>query len=464
MMAWTRRSDFVYLLALITAAFLLLYLTAKPMGSSGGPLSVYSSGKTGIRALYLLSKRLGYKPVIHRQSPILVPKGAKAVFSQGWGLDAGSTEVLRSFIDKALRRGQKLVYLAPMATEPLLTENEKEEQKMGDAMKRQGMDKVNREGKSQGASMKAHSEPGGADQPTPSKQEKNQKEPAPAKLAKPPITRIYELEWRADREGVTITSANYSHTHRYLRDVNLLKSPTLEISELHTVSAWEKRLGEMDEVYVLEGTVKPILGVMRRGEGELVAVFAPHFLTNREIGLADNVVFAHNLIAPEGEPKARKDGRLYFLASMFGLRNLPIGVTGIFFFTPGGRIALFLLLAVIGFLLPRIFAVGRDYRADEDKFPSPNEKIMALGAMLNHQGLFKESFKAGISFLSPKLQFATADEFSNFLVRELGMSENEARKAGDILFSEAKATSLERQALIEIYRRILSTYKPRRIY
>ena len=465
MIAWLRRSDVIYLGLLSVVAFLLLYFTAKPIASYGESLSVYSSGKTGIRALYLLSKKLGYKPVIHRQSPVLVPKGAKAVFSQRWTGGADSTGLLRASIEKALRRGLKLVYLAPITSEAFLSQEQKKKHEKGGEANGQREAEVRKNHGAGSAYIELPPEASKTNQPKPHKVKENHgKAIANGKSATSNSRKIFELEWRVDREGVTISTANYGDTHKYLRDVNLLKSQTVAINELHSLSAWEKRLGEMDEVYVLEGTVKPILGVMRQGEGELIAVFAPHFLTNQEIGMADNVVFAHNLIVPEGKHQAGKEKGLYFLTSMFGLRSLPIGVTGIFFFTAGGRIALFLLVVVMGFFIPRIFAIGRDYRVDEDRFPSPNEKIMALSTMLQNQKLFKESFRAGLLFLNPRLNFATEHEFSNFLVSELGIRENEARRAANLLFSKAKPSPSEKQELIKIYRRILTIYKPRRLY
>ncbi len=456
------------LTAIIVSLVFSLSIKAQPHKADGEPLSAYSTGAKGIRALYLLAKRLKMRPVIHNRPLVLIPRGAFVVLTgsaknQSHKLFAPYPFYDLQSITSQMEKGTSFLLLMPLPNETVdisstgpqsvkrskvETKSEKNDKNL--LIKNESIPNV--EAKENMLKLKSN-EHGARESDREVKISTNlhniEERRAEQRQKEQIHSKIYEVAWEKDEKGgmhifLPKTSALFNEvTHIYIKR---------NIEELEYVSTYyQNLLDSLDEVYILKGTLVPLLGAKSIESARLTILFISDILTNEEIGLVDNVVFANNLLQLRGEMP------LYFFHENARFYLPTVSVTSLLVSTKGGRALSILILIALVALLPRVFPLGRRLSLPIDKFPPETERIIALGNQMYKTDDFEGAFLFALSALSGKSPRTDNEQLNllAYLTNEIEMSDEEFIAIQRILRENGELNRTEREFIISVYSKLL---------
>ncbi len=462
--------SFVFLILLLGLLFVILTVTAQPTRPGGTPLSVRSSGREGTKALLILARRLGFQSAIHMRPLALVPRGSKVIVPGvsppiPVEMDQSGGAVNLKRLERALERGVDVIYIAPLtmagknnATRTSKTQDEPVTagKQMGDMEEKDGGTKEAQDSEeamnyvhgeeNRRITTRAQSRKGspaarsGQTSPAEAVSVRTSEKPAGG-----PDTRIIELPWDIDEDGGihVYPPGNF----RVFADVREIHTKTLRLEDAYVLEFWNEELGGMEEAYVLKGTSIPVLAFKKSLSSSFVALLVPQVLTNAEIGLADNVILAYNLLT------FNRVTPIFFVETLGGVAIPSVGVTSLLLFTKGGKFILAVLAVLIIALLPYMFPLGKHYASEQAKFPSQMERMRAFSSMIGQGRLFKQAVIAGFSEAyqtSQEGRELNKETLKSMLIR-LGVSEKDASLASLLLFTEGKTSRRQKAFLIRLY-------------
>jgi len=185
---------------------------------------------------------------------------------------------------------------------------------------------------------------------------------------------VFEVPWELGSDGYTrMHTANLDSA--IFKGVRLLEAGSFTPTMVPPLSANRELAQAAREVYLFRGTDRPLVVTAQLGRGTWITVFAAELFANRDIGRADNVVFAYNVAAEAGKAGV---GPVYFLESIHGYSVEDTGVLSLLLFTWWGQLALLGLVGAVIIYLPSMFPLGREVETPVVKFPSALLRVRAL--------------------------------------------------------------------------------------
>lgn len=464
---------------LVTTLLVVLPILTGPSSRAGKPLSARATNPEGLRALYLLMRKLGYPATIYMRSTALIPAGSKVVvpFSEisegedttGYSLDK---------INQLLQRGVDVVIIGELnLTATSLSNPNNPIGKSG--LPKNAIKNIPLMDKASASAPMAPREkwmysffPGSrnycgySEKPlikTPgalgnNQQEEQDKLEGERTYEGPSAAKIHELFWNLDESGGLHIFPERGRG--VFQNVHELHTKGFNFDRAVTWNSMIERLGKFSEVYILSGTKIPVYATRLSQSGNLSVVFLADILTNKEIGLADNVIFAFNAIRPRGSGEG-----LYFLETVRGFYLSQTGATSLLFLTRYGRVLLALLGIILISVLPRVFPLGKHFTIREGKFPPEIEKVTALGNFLRKQKLLKDAFLFAIyTTFNVNLNLEAHDDASLALFfTQNGVETNLAQKTARALLSKDELTESEKRILLTTYAVLKRNLKLRRM-
>jgi|GEM_PF-2469000 len=265
----------------------------------------------------------------------------------------------------------------------------------------------------------------------------------------PDVSR-YEIPWDIDETG-------FIHLHtaglpeKYFGGVSELQAGGFHpLQDVIPLPEDEKALATAQEVYFFQDTNRPFLFIGRSGRGAWVAANVSELFTNRDIGRADNAVFAYNLLSHHEE------GGLAFYEAIHGYRQPAVGATGLLFQTRIGQLVLLALLGVIILLLPRMFPLGHDIERPVIEFPSTLERIRAQAELWRQGGHLKSAQNLSIESVLGIDASGDPEELVG-LLRQVGYAEPRASQLAAELAGQRESRRMSGEA-IRAYDRIMRRF------
>ena len=383
------------------------------------PLSATARTPLGMNALYLLLRNNGVKADFYGLPLDVLPREVTLVVGDDF---AGS--VTYNWVDSdelwklAEERGNTIVYLPPMDSKDFPAKNEAEESE----------DTEN---------AQAQVPPGGHG--------------AYEKAAElGPGVACYEIPWDIDAAG-------YIHLHtgglpeKYFGGVTELQAGGFHpLDAVVPLSEDERALATAQEVYFFKDTDRPFLFVGRSGRGTWVAANVSELFTNRDIGRADNAVFAFNLLSHH------ETGGLAFYEAIHGYSQPAAGTTALLFQTRTGQLVLLVLLGVVILLLPKMFPLGHDIEQPVIEFPSSLERVRAQAELWRQAGHLQSAQKLAIQSVLG-IDVSSGPEELAGLLRQVGYSEPRAAQLARELAGQDEARRMSGDA-IRAYDRIMRRF------
>ena len=401
--------------AVAVVAILLVSVWRPGRHAPENPLSATAKTPLGMNALYLLLRNNGVKADFYGLSLDVLPPEVTLVVGDDF---VGS--VTYNWIDSdelwklTEERGNTIVYLPPMDSKDFLAKNAAEEPEGARAQAPLGV---------QNAEEKAELEP---------------------EVAR------YEIPWEVDAAG-------YIHLHtgelpeKYFGGVTELQAGGFHpLQDVVPLSEDEKALATAQEVYFFKDTDRPFLFVGRLGRGTWVAANVSELFTNRDIGRADNAVFAFNLLSHH------EAGGLAFYEAIHGHAQPALGTTALIFQTRAGQLVLLILLGILILLLPRMFPLGHDIEQPVIEFPSTLERIRAQAELWRQAGHLKSAQKLAIQSVLG-IDVNADSETLVGLLRQVGYPETKAAQLARELAGEGETRRIPGEA-IKAYDRIMRRF------
>jgi hypothetical protein len=337
---------FIILLAVVLG----IYAVRSADYAPENPLSATAKTPLGINALYLLLREEGLKADFFGQDLTLLPPDATLVV----GDDAPATPIA-SAVEKgeiwrtASENGHTVIYM-PAISGKNFTPFARQDSAAKDAA-------------ASASPVNYPSEPR-------------------AKLPKGVIA--YDLPWLVDETGyMHINTAGIASP--LFAGVNELQAGGLSPLDLKPLAESKDLLPSAREVYYFKGTDRPFLVISQLNNGTWVQANAAELFTNRDIGRADNAVFAYNLMSREAK------GELWFLESIHGYAAQGVGPVALLFFSWWGQLILLAAICGVLFLLPVIFPLGKDIETSAIVFPPTLERVRAQAEIWRHSKQQREA-------------------------------------------------------------------------
>jgi hypothetical protein len=296
----TRRNNLAAAAFIIVLAVVLgIYAIRSADYAPENPLSATAKTPLGMNALYLLLREEGVKADFFGQELALLPPDATLVV----GDDAAATPIA-SAVEKAeiwraaSDNGHTVIYMPAIS------------------------------GKNFTPFTKAD---GGGKEPSTAASPASY--PAEPRAKLPGSTKVYDLPWQVDETGyMHINTAGIASP--LFAGVTELQAGGLSPLDLKPLAESKELLSSAREVYYFKGTGRPFLVITQLNNGTWVQANASELFTNRDIGRADNAVFAYNLMSRETK------GELWFLESIHGYAAGGVGPVALLFFSWWGQLIL----------------------------------------------------------------------------------------------------------------------------
>jgi len=330
----------------------LLWMLAVPSrtGLAERSLSAFESGPHGLRALYLLGRRMNLNVALGTTSVSLLT-GAGTIVIGPEELLAGVPflpEFDESTVWKLLDRGIDVLYLAPIDELPQPDEKE-------------------------------------SNAPT------DDEETPPAATGDEVDTAGTRVSYELNEDGSARFHVGPADS-AFFSDAETLEVASIDLEQDSRWKLWERLEGRAQKVFWLGDTGKPLLTVYQGARGKLVALFASEILTNDNIGRADNVVLAYNLLRELDSPLGT-----YFLESIHGYHRASVGFTNLLVFTTWGRLVILAAIAVFLALMPQVFPLGRLRSGHRQLWPSPVERVRAQARLWQRGGMFAPALRFAVN-------------------------------------------------------------------
>jgi hypothetical protein len=328
---------------IVLAVVLGIYAVRSADYAPENPLSATAKTPLGMNALYLLLREEGLKADFFGQDLTLLPLDATLVV----GDDAPATPIA-SAVEKgeiwraASENGHTVIYMPAISGKNFVPFT-----KLDGAAK----------------GTTASSGPTGF--------------PAEPRPKLPSETKVYELPWQVDETGyMHINTASIASP--LFAGVNELQAGGLSPLDLKPLAESKELLSSAREVYYFKGTGRPGRVITQLNNGTWVQANASELFTNRDIGRADNAVFAYNLMSRETK------GEIWFLESLHGYAAGGVGPVALLFFSWWGQLILLAAICGVLFLLPAIFPLGKDIETSAVVFPPTLERVRAQAEIWRH--------------------------------------------------------------------------------
>ena len=409
---------FIVLGAIAVLAALLVSVWRPGRHAPENPLSATAKTPLGMNALYLLLRNNGVKAdfyglpldVLPPDITLIVGDDFVGSITYDW---IGSDELWKL----AEERGNTIVYLPPMGSKDFSERTTADETE--DAENPQGQALTT----AQSAEEKAE--------------------------LSPEVAR-YEIPWEIDAAGY-IHIRTSGLPEKYFGGVTELQAGGFHpLQDVIPLSEDEKALATAQEVYFFKDTDRPFLFAGRSGRGTWVAANVSELFTNRDIGRADNAVFAFNLLSNHEE------GGLAFYEAIHGYRQLAAGTTALLFQTRTGQVVLLALLGIIILLLPRMFPLGHDIERPVIEFPSTLERIRAQAELWRQAGHLKSAQRLSIESVLGIDAGGDPEELVE-LLRQVGYAEPRASQLAAELTGQRETRRMSGEA-IRAYDRIMRRF------
>jgi len=404
--------------AVALVAILLVSVWRPGRHAPENPLSATAKTPLGMNALYLLLRNNGVKADFYGLPLDVLPPEVTLVVG-----DDFVGPVTYNWIDSdelwklTEERGNTIVYLPPMDSKDFLAKSAAEKPEDAEGAQAQAPLGV------QSAEEKAELE---------------------SEVAR------YEIPWEVDAAG-------YIHLHtgglpeKYFGGVTELQAGGFHpLQDVVPLSEDEKALATAQEVYFFKDTDRPFLFVGRLGRGTWVAANVSELFTNRDIGRADNAVFAFNLLSHH------EAGGLAFYEAIHGHAQPAVGTTALIFQTRAGQLVLLVLLGILILLLPRMFPLGHDIEQPVIEFPSTLERIRAQAELWRQAGHLKSARKLAIQSVLGIDVNADSEALAG-LLRQVGYPETKAAQLARELAGEGETRRIPGEA-IKAYDRIMRRF------
>ena len=265
-----------------------------------------------------------------------------------------------------------------------------------------------------------------------------------------PDVALYEIPWEIDEAGFIHLRTN-GLPDKYFAGVTELQAGGFHpLEDVVPLSEDEKALATAQEVYFFEDTDRPFLFVGRSGRGTWVAANVSELFINRDIGRADNAVFAFNLLSHHEE------GGLAFYEAIHGYRQPAVGTTVLLFQTRAGQLVLLALLGVLILLLPMMFPLGHDIERPVIEFPSTLERIRAQAELWRQAGHLKSAQKLAVASVLG-IDVSADIETLVGLLRQIGYAEPKATHLALELTGQSETRRMSGEA-IRAYDRIMRRF------
>lgn len=375
------------------------------------PLSAMAKTPLGMNALYLLLKSEGVRVGMSGLNVDVLPPAATLVMGDDF---PGTRAYLRIGLDELWRlareQGNTVIYLPPIADREFGTVT------------------------------------GGREQHThPETALTGGRPPANPDIG----TVTYEVPWTVDNTGY-LSLCTSGLPDKYFAGTEKLEAGGCRPSQVKPLAQYGDAAAAAQEVYLFAGTDRPFLLVSRSGKGTLVVCCAGELFTNRDIGRADNAVFAFNLFSRHARPE------LLFYEAIHGYREHSLGPGRLLLLTWWGQIVLLGLLGVGVILLPWVFPQGRHLQTPVVVFPSTRELINAQAELWRQAGHLRAALQYAVMNALGPAGSTTLDTLERRL-RETGYSAPEATQHARALAGLPTGRSISPET-IKAYDRILRRF------
>jgi len=398
-------------------------------------LSAFEAGSNGLRALYLLGRRMNLN-VSLGTTPLDLLTGAGTVVIGPEDVDLpfpGQPEFTEKDIWKLLDRGTDVLYLAPVpAWQPPESGDEASPPDMEPADSPEEMVHRSLDDEELGTQPEGSSQSAVAGQ----------------RIA---------LE-KGEQGAVTFHVGEIDS--EYFAGATTLRVSEADMDSDRRWNLWKSMASGAQEVYWLGDTGKPLLAVYQGPRGKLVALFVSEILTNGNIGNADNVVLGYNLLKESDSPLGT-----YFLESIHGHHRSSVGLTNLLVFTSWGRLLVLAAIAVLIALMQQVFPLGRKRVAPRDRFPSPLERVHALAQLWRRGKMFVPAmrFALACTMLGESEAGKTPQRLRD-LLRNAGGRDRSIQAFEETLMGKLRPTGSQRSEMIRLYARALSQRGPLQPY
>ena len=412
------------LVAVLVLALLWMLAVPSQTQTAEHPLSAFEPGPHGLRALYLLGRRMNLNVRLGTTSPDLL-SGAGTIVIGAEGHTAGAPLPAPLQIDEndiwtLLDRGMHVLYLSPVETLPNAPGG-----------------KAPASHKSQSAVEEPSNDPAARSSEASSQ---------PDSLGKEATTVSEQIPFEMAEDG-TVTFRVGNIDSPFFASARTLEAPGFDLGGESRWKLWKRLAGSAQQVYWLGETGKPFLAVYQASRGKLVALFVSEVLINDNIARADNVVFAYNLLQQVDSPLGT-----YFLESIHGHYRSSVGLTNLLVFTSWGHLIILAAIAVLMSLMAQVFPLGRKRATHREQFPSPIERVRAQAQLWRRSGMFVPAMHFALDCSCPGK--AGTDETTRSLSRVLtaaGISRQHIHEIEQAMAGQHKLGATARKEMIRAY-------------